>query len=559
MLMALVAYLGGLLTIVSPCVLPVLPFVLTRTGQPFLRSGLPLLIGMAVTFTVIACLAAVGGNLAVTANVWGRGIALVALAVFGIALLFPAVADRLTRPLVALGGRFAQGGSGGPLSSLLLGAATGLLWAPCAGPILGLLFTGAAIQGPTAATALLLLAYAAGAGTALAVVLIAGNGAVRRLRGTFAFGEWVRRGAGALVLAGVVAIAAGLDTGFLARLSGPSTNVIEQAVLDRLRPPQPAAERGNSPLASLAGPGDWLNSTPLTAEQLRGRVVLVDFWTYSCINCLRTLPYVRAWDAKYRPYGLVVLGVHAPEFAFERTLDNVRSAVETFGIRYPVVTDNNYRIWQAFNNQYWPAHYFIDAMGAVRASQFGEGDYENSERTIQNLLREAGVKDVPTDLVNPARDGVQAADSTADRTAETYLGYGRSEGFASPEGIQPDAATQYSAPKLLGSNRWALAGDWTVKRERVEATAPGRIQFRFHGRDLHLVLGSATGEPIRFRVRLDGEPVGADRGVDTDIQGFGTIDKERLYQLVRQDQPRERLFEIEFLDPGAVAYAFTFG
>lgn len=559
MLLALAAYFGGLLTIVSPCVLPVLPFVLTRTGQPFLRSGFPLLIGMAVTFTVIACLAAVGGNLAVTANSWGRGIALVALALFGAALLFPAIADRLTRPLVALGGRFAQNGSDGPLSSLLLGAATGLLWAPCAGPILGLLFTGAAIQGPTAATALLLLAYAAGSGTALAVVMVAGNGVIRRLRGTFAAGEWVRRSVGALVLAGVVAIAAGLDTGLLARLSGPSTNALEQAVLDRLRPSQPTAEPGATPLASLAGPGDWLNSPPLTAEQLRGRVVLVDFWTYSCINCLRTLPYVRAWDAKYRPYGLVVLGIHAPEFAFERNIDNVRTAVETFGIRYPVVTDNAYRVWRAFNNQYWPAHYFIDAMGTVRSSQFGEGDYENSERTIQNLLREAGVKDVPADLVNPARDGVQAPDSAADRTAETYLGYGRAEGFASPEGFQPDTPADYSAPKMLPANRWALAGDWTVKRERAEAAGPGRIQFRFHGRDLHLVLGSATGAPVRFRVRLDGEPVGADRGGDTDIQGFGTVDKERLYQLVRQNQPRERLFEIEFLDPGALAYAFTFG
>lgn len=559
MLLGLIAFLGGVLTILSPCVLPVLPFVLARTGAPFLRNGLPLLAGMMASFVAVALLAAVGGGLAVATNQWGRALALALMALFGLALLLPALGDRLAHPLVALGGRMAGGESGSVRSSLLLGVATGLLWTPCAGPILGVVLTGAALSGPSIGTAGLLAAYALGAAAVLALVMLAGARVGRALRATLGAGVVARRVAGAAVLVSVGAIALGVDTGFLARISTAGTTAIESRLLDRIRPQAPIAADAR-PLQSLTGPGEWLNSPPLDAAALRGKVVLIDFWTYSCINCLRTLPYVRAWHERYKDHGLTVIGVHTPEFAFERDLANVRRAVADLGITYPVVTDNDYRIWLGFENQYWPAHYFIDGMGRVRATHFGEGAYDESERTIQALLRETGVRGVPGILAEPDRTGVSAAaDTGGERTHETYLGYERADRFASPEPVARGKPALYSAPGELGPDGWSLAGEWRIEDERSEATASGgRIVMRFRARDLHLVLGSGAG-PVRFRVRLDGADPGPDHGLDTGADGAGTVTDERLYQLVRQREPRERRFEIEFLDPGVRAYAFTFG
>jgi cytochrome c biogenesis protein CcdA len=560
MTLFILSYLGGVLTILSPCILPVLPFVFARADQPFLKSGLPLLAGMALTFAAVATLAAVGGGWAVHANQYGRILALVLLAFFGVTLLSRTLADRLTRPLVALGDRLSQGAGSGIGASLLLGVATGLLWAPCAGPILGLLLTGAAIQGASASTTILLLAYAAGAATSLAVALLIGGRVFSAMKRSLGAGEWIRRALGVLVLLGVAAIAFGLDTGLLTRLSLAGTSGLEQRLLDRVRPARAKPAEGNFP--SLAGATAWINSPPLTPQALHGKVVLVDFWTYSCINCLRSLPYVRAWAAKYKDHGLVVIGVHSPEFAFERDPDNVRSAVRDLGVTYPVALDGNLSIWQAFDNNYWPAHYFIDAQGRVRAHHFGEGDYDGSERTIQALLREAGFKGVPGGLVNPAAQGAQAIADTGDmQSPETYVGYERGAGFASGAAMQ-DRASDYTVPASLALNQWGLAGNWTIGAQMtVLNRTPGRIVFRFHARDLHLVLGPAGGKiPVRFRITLDGAPPGADHGKDTDARGLGVVTGERLYQLVRQGGTiRDRTFTIEFLDPGVQAYAFTFG
>jgi cytochrome c biogenesis protein CcdA/thiol-disulfide isomerase/thioredoxin len=423
MTLLILAYLGGVLTILSPCILPVLPFVFSRAHQPFVRSGLPLLAGMAMTFALVASLAAVGGSWVVAANQYGRYLAMALVAVFGLTLLLPHFAERLTRPLVAMGGRLSSSvqdaGAPKPWSSFLLGIATGLLWAPCAGPILGLVLTGAALQGASAGTTLLLLAYAAGAATSLAAALMLGNRIFNAMKRSLGVGEWVRRGLGGAMLVGVIAIALGFDTGVLAQVSTGSTGGLEQKLVDTLgrKPAEPISpiapvamqaspsmvkvadsaatalpDEGLAP--SLAGAVQWLNSPPLTNEQLKGKVVLVDFWTYSCINCLRTLPYVKAWAEKYRDQGLVVIGVHAPEFAFERDVGNVTTAMKRLGIDYPVAIDNNFAIWRAFKNNYWPAHYFIDARGHVRYHHFGEGDYAGSEQVIQQLLREAGAKTV---------------------------------------------------------------------------------------------------------------------------------------------------------------------
>jgi thiol-disulfide isomerase/thioredoxin len=309
-------------------------------------------------------------------------------------------------------------------------------------------------------------------------------------------------------------------------------------------------------IPGLGGATEWLNSEPLGPAELRGHVVLVNFWTLTCINWLRQEPYVRAWSQAYRDDGLVVIGVHTPEFSFEYEIDGVREATKELAIDYPVAVDNDYEVWRAFDNHYWPALYFVDADGVIRDQHFGEGRYEESERVIQALLG------VERELVTVAGLGVEAeADWDNLRTLETYLGYSRSEHFASPDGAAFDESSVYELPERLRLNHWALAGEWTIGGENVVLDqAGGRISFRFHARDAHLVLSRGDGGPIPFRLLLDGEAPGASHGVDVDEEGHGVLEHGRLYQLVReQDGVRERTLEITFLEPGAEAYAFTFG
>ncbi len=577
MTLLILAYLGGVLTIVSPCILPVLPFVFARADRPFTQSVLPMLIGMALTFAVVATLAAVAGSWAVDANVYGRVIALALLAVFGLTLIFPAFADRLMAPLVGVGAKLSNSASAaGPqdasiLPSFLLGIATGFLWAPCAGPVLGLILTGAALNGANVGTSFLLLAYAAGAATSLALALAVGGRVFAAMRRSLGAGEWIRRGLGVAVLAAVVAIGLGLDTGFLTRISLSNTASLEQSLIDRLKPSAKTAdasgsgaanEGANGDFPSLNGATDWLNSPPLTPQSLKGKVVVIDFWTYSCINCLRAIPYVRAWAEKYKDHGLVVIGVHTPEFAFERNVGNVRAAVADLKIGYPVAIDNDYKIWRAFDNEYWPAHYFIDAQGRIRHTHFGEGKYDESERVIQELLAEAGNKDVPTGIADVNAEGAQAAPSSTDQSPETYVGYNRADNFVSPGGLVPDESHVYATAAKPTLNQWSLSGDWTDKGEYAALNQPnGRIAYRFHARDLHLVLGPAPdGKPVRFRVTIDGAAPEDDHGADVDAGGEGTVTAQRLYQLIRQGGTvRDHTFEIEFLDPGVQAFAFTFG
>jgi thiol-disulfide isomerase/thioredoxin len=316
-------------------------------------------------------------------------------------------------------------------------------------------------------------------------------------------------------------------------------------------------------LPGFDGATGWLNSPPLTAAGLRGHVVLVQFWTYTCINWLRTLAYVRAWANRYTVQGLVVLGVHTPEFDFEHDLDNVRRQVTDLGVGYPVAIDNDYAIWSAFDNHYWPAFYFIDAQGQIRHHRFGEGDDRMSEMILQQLLAEAGRGGPDQQLTSVDPRGVEAAADWASlRSPENYLGYERTDNFVSPNGSLLDTSYAYAVPPRLGLNQWALSGDWTVKREAIVLNqAGGRIVYRFWARDLHLVMAPpAPGTSVRFRVGLDSQPPGAAHGGDVDDQGNGTLTEPRLYQLVRQPGPiSDRTFEITFLDPGVQAYAFTFG
>lgn len=589
MILFLLAYIGGALTILSPCILPVLPFVFARAGEPFIKSGLPMLLGMSLMFAVVATLAAVGGGWAVQANQYGRIIAIIMLGLFGLTLLFPSLAGRVMYPIVRIGNRVLQSAEPSKskhrtvfISSFVLGIATGLLWAPCAGPILGLLLTGAALNGANAHTTLLLLAYALGAATSLAAALLIGGKVFTAMKHSLGIGEWIRRGLGVAVLVGVVTIALGLDTGLLTKLSQSRTANIEQTLLDKAKPTDtalphtaPAATRGattrpavidlpvEGTMPSLAGAEQWLNTAPLTSAQLRGKVVLIDFWTYSCINCLRSLPYINAWAQKYKDQGLIVIGIHAPEFAFEKNIGNVQKAVNDLDISYPVAIDNDYVIWKVFNNHYWPAHYFIDAKGQIRHHQFGEGDYQHSEQVIQQLLAEAGHTQGVSSFVQPTTTGITAAENNNEnKSAETYIGFSRADRFASNGGITQNLARVYSLPTTLSLNDWGLIGNWRIEQEKaVLIDHGGHVRYRFHARDLHLVMGpNKDAKPIHFIVRMDGLEPDNNHGIDTLANGMGIVTSQRLYQLIRQSGPiTEHTFDIEFFDPNVEVFSFTFG
>jgi len=587
MLLILIAFLAGVLTVLSPCILPVVPFVFARTDGPFVRTRLPLLIGLAASFALVTGLGAAGlGGIAQLSR-YGRWLALGGFALFGVALLFPALAARVGQPLTQAAnwiiGRSQQTGPRrGVLSAALVGVATGLLWAPCAGPVLGLILTGAALHGLSWWTIAALAAYAAGGAGSLVVISGLGQRAMQTLKRRAGFGERLRRATGAAVLLAAGAIALGFDTQALAQLPSTPTSGLEtrlvgllgkhgaddQGKATRQTPPAapalaPIRLRDEGELPMLDGASGWLDSPPLTRDALRGKVVVVNFWTYSCINCLRTLPYLKTWAERYGKDGLVVIGVHTPEFGFERDPGNVRRALKDLGIHYPVATDNNYRIWQAFDNQYWPAFYIADANGRIRFHHFGEGGYDDAERAIRQLLADAGHGMPAADGGAPVATGALApADPDDIGSEETYVGYRQAQGFASPEPVRPDHDAAYSTPARLALNTFALAGQWNVGAESAVATAPGaRLSYRFHARDLHLVLGpGADGRPLRFRVSIDGAPPGDAHGADVAADGSGSIDASRLYQLVRQRGPvRDHTFTIEFLDPGAKAFSFTFG
>jgi thiol-disulfide isomerase/thioredoxin len=321
--------------------------------------------------------------------------------------------------------------------------------------------------------------------------------------------------------------------------------------------------RAETHLPGFDGATGWLNSEPLTPEGLRGQVVLVDFWTYTCINWLRTLGYVRAWHEKYKDQGLVVVGVHTPEFPFERDADNVRWAAQDMRVGYPIALDPDYAVWRAFDNNYWPAVYIADAEGKIRHNHFGEGGYEECEMVVQMLLREAGRDDVADDLVSVADEGFEAqADWANLESPETYLGYEQAQNLASPSGAELDEPRNYVAPDSLKLNHWALSGDWTIEGgASVLNRADGGIAFRFHARDVHLVMGPrARGTSVPFRVLVDGDPPGDAHGLDVDEQGHGTLSQQRLHQLIRERGAiTDRTFEITYLAPGVEAYCFTFG
>ena len=398
--MLLIAFLGGILTVLSPCILPVVPFLFAGANRT--RSSILLTLGgMVLTFALVSSLAVVSSEWVIKASNTGRHVALIVMVLFALSLISARVGDWLAHPFVVLGNRINPGSRkvSGPLSSIMIGVATGLLWAPCAGPILGVILTSAMLQGANVGTSVLLVAYGAGSALSLGTLIFAGRGLVHRLKPSIPVTGWLRRGAGVAVLAGAAALSTGADDVLLANTSSEGVSSVEKGVLEAVPKvvdylvskvkADSTMDNGKGAMPSLSGAVEWINSPALSNESLKGKVVLVDFWTFDCINCKHTLPYVKDWAKKYQKDGLVVIGVHTPEYGFERIIDNVKAKVQEYGITYPVAIDNNYAIWRNFDNQYWPAHYLIDAKGQVRYSHFGEGSYEAQEMMIQQLLEEA--------------------------------------------------------------------------------------------------------------------------------------------------------------------------
>lgn len=386
------------------------------------------------------------------------------------------------------------------------------------------------------------------------------------MRSAFSRTVWIRRALRTGLITGGIAMAFHLDKLAAPRASAAESQpaLADEGLMPELRdvpidrPIQTSNDKERFMPESIA----WLNSAPLSNASLRGKVVLVDFWTYSCINSLRNLPYVKAWAAKYKDAGLVVIGVHTPEFAFEKIRANVERATRDLKVSYPVPIDSNYKIWQAFNNEYWPADYFIDGNGRIRYHHFGEGTYGESERVIQELLKDNGATGVRASTVRISPQGIELPPSNEIGSPETYIGYRRAERFASPQRLAQDSRTVYKPPARPSLNQWGLSGAWKVGAENAALqAAPGKIVFRFHSRDLNVVLGPTENrKPLRFKVTLDGAAPGDAFGVDSRPDGTGAVRQPRLYQLIRQKgRIADRAFEIEFLDPGVQAYVFTFG
>jgi cytochrome c biogenesis protein CcdA/thiol-disulfide isomerase/thioredoxin len=539
-----VAFVAGIVTAISPCVLPVLPIVLAggATGGP--RRPFAIVAGLVASFTVFTLTATALLSALGLPDDLLRNLAIAVVAVVGLSLVWPRLGDVLGRPFYALARRGPSDTGGG----FVLGLSLGLLFTPCAGPVIAAVVTVAATRSPTAEAFLITLAYALGAGAVLLGVAVAARRGMnfRRVR---AHAPAVRRGLGVAILGVVVLMVLGVDkdlqtrvpeyTRALQALEGSAsarTELDELTGGDGIPQEEQLGDYGQAP--EFEGIRDWINSEPLTLAGLRGKVVVLDFWTYSCINCLRTLPHVKAWYEAYRDDGLVIVGVHTPEFAFERDPGNVRRAVRDHGISYPVALDPGFETWQAWDNQYWPAKYFVDRSGRIRYAHFGEGDYEESERVIRTLLAEGEGA--------PVSDAIADETPSGPQTPESYLGYGRLERFVGST-IQPDREAEYEIPQYVPLHGLAYGGRWTVEGDRIVAGEAARLRLNFLGSDVFLVLGAA-GNSERVEVTLDGEQAGT-----------VTVTQDDLYTLARiPGRKREHMLDLRF-SPGTEAYAFTFG
>jgi cytochrome c biogenesis protein CcdA/thiol-disulfide isomerase/thioredoxin len=544
------AFLEGFALIISPCILPVLPLVLAASAEGGRRRPYGIIIGFVLAFSLFAIVAR---ELIVLLGLDPdliRDASLVLLALFGLVLLSSKLSEKfslLTQGAANFGNRFAApktaSGGEGLCSGILIGSLIGLVWTPCAGPILAAVLVQVIRQQSDLAGNLVILSFAVGVGVPMLIIALTGRKIIARLGFLTRHTEALRRAFGVLVLASVALIASGVDTAALFSPSQKIESMMDaQGLQNELVSPYAAPE--------FAGIEAWQNSPPLTMQGLKGKVVLVDFWTYSCINCVRTLPYLTEWDSKYRDRGLVIVGVHSPEFEFEKDPDNVRAAIAEHGIRYPVALDNRLDTWINFSNRYWPAHYLIDREGQVVYTHFGEGEYRVTENNIRYLLGLRGASETTQ---------AEALPFSPEQTAEAYLGYERAANFSSREAMQRDTPRGYRYPAQLGAGQWALNGSWSIAAEKITSTEKGAgLRLNFKARKVFLVLGTASGKPVRVSLMLNGKAVGSHAGRDAP-SGALVVGRNTLYELIDQQTMQDGLLELRADEPGLEAYAFTFG
>lgn len=568
LLLILIALLAGFVTVLSPCILPVLPIVLGSSIAGGKLRPLGVITGLIVSFSaftlVISRLVALLGLPASALRIG----AVVIIALLGLMLLIPALSQQIEALVSRLSGLAGTRSRSGWWGGVLTGATLGVVWAPCAGPILATITTLAATQEASAAVTGLVVAYAVGAGVPLLGIAYGGRALVQRTRRLTQYSGRVQQVFGGLMVATALLMAFNADVRFTvwatsalpsewtALLQAPETSAAVQQQLDAIDgQPEPAAQTAptaNGPAApEFTGISNWINSQPLSLEQLRGKVVLVDFWTYSCINCIRTLPYTTAWYEKYKDTGLVVVGVHAPEFAFEQETPNVEDAVKRYNITYPVAQDNGFKTWRAYENHYWPAEYLIDANGVLRHSHFGEGSYDETEQLIQQLLAEKGTA-VQADIVKAS-----AAPGGGEQTPETYVGTDRQERFASAEPARENAVTNYRLPTTLPKDSFAVSGQWQFQGQFAQTSGSDtKLLLHFTAKDVYLVMASDQPTPVDVAVVGSAQ---TNTSEDVDKQGQITVGQSRLYHLVQLPNAQDNTLELHFAQPGVKVYAFTFG
>jgi cytochrome c biogenesis protein CcdA/thiol-disulfide isomerase/thioredoxin len=542
------AFIEGLALILSPCILPILPLILSTS----IDGGKSRPIGITTGFIVSFCLFAFFSRwLILTTGISldvVKYVSLLLLALLGIVMLSGRLSEKFnafTQRLADVGNRFSSNNNeGGFISGLGIGALIGLIWTPCAGPILAAVLVEVIRQKSNLEGFITLLFFSIGAGVPMLIIALMGRTLMQKMHFLKQHAQGIRRTLGCIILLSVAFIATGFDQRILSSTSAPATpsaSVASQSVnsdsglIDALPNPYPAP--------NFVGIQTWLNSQPLTMQSLRGKVVLIDFWTYSCINCVRTLPYLTAWDQRYRDKGLVIVGVHAPEFEFEKNIDNIKAALVKNHIHYPVAVDNNLSTWGNFNNQYWPAHYLIDKNGQVVYTHFGEGDYDITEHNIQKLL---GISS-NAPMVQGAAENFNLS-----QTRETYLGTARAERFSNDVELQSDSTYNYIFPAFIPSDHWSLQGQWQVAADKITSMSnDAKLRLNFNAQKVFLVLGSSSGKPISITLLLNGKPITPN--------GTIVVDRHTLYQLVDQKTAANGLLEIQVNDPGLEAYAFTFG
>lgn len=538
------SFLEGLALIVSPCILPILPIILAGSLSGSKKRPLGIITGFILFFTIFTFFSrAIVQYSGVDLNII-RYFSYLILLLLGIVMLSSYLSEKFTlftQGLANTGSKLSdtnnpESGFGG---GVLFGGLTALIWTPCAGPILAAVIVQTISLGSSISGFFALLAFSIGVGLPMLVIALFGRGILMRLSFVKSHAAFLRRLIGLIIILSVFYIVS-IEFGY---------SKVETRNIDV--PTPVSLQNGIMPYAapSVAGATKWINSPPLSMEALRGKVVLIDFWTYSCINCIRTLPYIKGWYEKYHDKGLVIIGVHTPEFEFEKDPANVEHAVQSFGIKYPVAMDNDYTIWRSFNNRYWPAHYLIDQNGAVVYTHFGEGEYEVTENNIRYLLN-LGKSDEIKSADVPQR--------TYGQTPETYFGYDRMQYFASPQDVARDTKSDYTTPGKLDKNEWALQGSWIIKPDGViAASANAALTIHFYARHVYVVAGNSSGKPVTIKLSLDGKPLTKDAGKNV-VNSELIVDQHQLYDIVSLPDARDGELVLR-AEPGVELYTFTFG